>query len=102
MNRFEMLTEFLEVSPLDTFLLYAMGMEYVSRSENEMAVNYFKKVVALDPGYLGAYYQMDKYYEALADLGMAKAAFEKGIAKSAIAADLKTKAEMEQALFLLD
>lgn len=88
----------LETDPQDTFARYALGLEYLSANEPEIAKNYFEEIYALDPNYLAIYYQLGKVYELLGENDKAKKIYEKGIYVAVSHADIHTKSELEQAL----
>ena len=80
-QRLEQLLKMLEESPDDPFLLYAIGMEYIS-TDTESARTYFKELEKKYPDYLPLYftyasflYENEQYEEALkkADKGIALA-----------------------------
>jgi tetratricopeptide (TPR) repeat protein len=62
-SRKEQLLEFLRDEPEDVFLNYAMALEHIRDSDREKAVLLLRKVLALDSGYLAAYYQLGKQME---------------------------------------
>jgi lipoprotein NlpI len=43
--------------PEDPFLHYALAMEWVKEGNIDTGLEQFDRVLALDPGYLGAYFQ---------------------------------------------
>jgi len=58
MNKKERLLSFLESHPNDTFSLYALALEERKDGNIESAETLFKKVISVEPGNLGAYYQL--------------------------------------------
>ena len=62
-NRKQQLLEFLESEPNDTFLKYALALEYIKEENYEQAKTALNEVLTLDKTYLAAYYQLGKIYE---------------------------------------
>ncbi len=97
-SRLEALKKMVEQEPNDSFSRYALGLEYLSVSDNEPAKEMFEELLSMDPNYLAAYYQLGKVYEILDEAEMARKAYEKGIYVAASQNDLHTKSELEEAL----
>lgn len=97
-SRIESLKAILAVDPEDSFSRYALGLEYMSANEHELARNTFEELRTLDPQYTATYYQLGKVYEQLGDDSMARKIYEKGIYVAASHNDMHTKSELEQAL----
>ncbi len=62
-TRLSKLLEFLEVSPQDPFILYAIATEYNVQGDTAQALNYYLKLVNDSPDYVGTYYHLGKLYE---------------------------------------
>ena len=58
------LEAFLETDPMDPFLHYALGLEFLSQGHRSAAIVRFKKLQVEQPGYLPVYYQLGKCLEA--------------------------------------
>ncbi len=101
MNRLESLLELLKAESDDVFLNYALGMEYAALQRRDVAEQQFRKVLALDPGYLGAYYQLGKLLEAW-KTSAAMEIYREGLEKARIKKDHKAVNEFEEAIFLLE
>jgi Tfp pilus assembly protein PilF len=97
-TRLENLKKMLETDPQDTFARYALGLEYASSGENELAREMFEELRVLDPNYVATYYQLGKVYELLGDENGSRKIYEKGMYVAASQGDEHTKAELEQAL----
>jgi tetratricopeptide (TPR) repeat protein len=67
-SRIEQLQEFLKEDSNDSFLKYALALEYVRVEENETARDCFLKLIENDKNYVASYYQLGKLYESLNDL----------------------------------
>ncbi len=102
MNKIDQLQEFLKENPKDTFLRYALALEYVKDNEINLAITIFEELILNDPQYLATYFQ---FGQLLAELGQnirAELVFKNGIEIAKLQNNSKTCQELEQALFLLD
>lgn len=97
-SRLEMLKIMLDEDPGDSFTKYALGLEYMSLNENELARDTFEELRNIDPNYSALYYQLGKVYELLGDEPNARKIYEQGIFVSASKNDMHTKNELEQAI----
>ncbi|MCG9879278.1 MAG: hypothetical protein MH472_01635 [Bacteroidia bacterium] len=57
-TRLQKLLEMHQENPHDTFVLYALGMEYKGLNQNDLSEVFFKKCIQQDPQYIAAYYQL--------------------------------------------
>lgn len=71
-SRLQQLLHMLESSPGDAFLLFAIAKEYENLGEADKTLAFYQKLEADNPGYVGTYYHLGKYYE---QQGMPKKAF---------------------------
>jgi tetratricopeptide (TPR) repeat protein len=92
----------LERQPSDTFLLYGIGMEYKKLDDLPRAIEYFNKVLAVDPGYCYAYYQRAQVQEQAGDVPAAKASYQEGIAAAERVGDAHARSELDGALQMLE
>jgi tetratricopeptide (TPR) repeat protein len=101
MSRIDMLLSYLEKEPNDSFLNYALALEY-SKDNIDKAIEILEKVISNDENYLGAYYQLGKYYEQRNDLLKAISIYKKGkeIAKEQM--NTKTLNELCEALMMIE
>lgn len=88
--------------PNDPFPLYALGLEYLAEEECDKALSFFEKLIAQHPDYLPTYYQIGIALEKLSQTERAEDIYKQGIALAQTTRDFKTKAELEEALSLLD
>lgn len=100
-DKLQQLFKMLEREPQDTFLLYGLGMEYRKLGDNEKAIDYFAKVIAIDPNYCYAYYQKGQAHERAGAIDEARQAFQDGIEAAARAKDTKARDELQAALDML-
>lgn len=101
MSRLESLLELLKSETDDLFLNYALGIEYVALQRHDAAEQQFRKVLALDPGYLGAYYQLGKLLETR-NTSAALEIYREGLEKAQVKKDNKAVNEFGEAIFLLE
>jgi Tfp pilus assembly protein PilF len=97
-SRLEMLKVMVEKDPFDSFAKYALGLEYISNNEIELARKTLEELRTADPNYVALYYQLGKVYELLGDEHSARKIYEQGLFVSASANDLHTKSELKQAI----
>ncbi len=98
MNRKETLLNFLEKSPQDTFLLYAMAMELMSEQDFLKAIEYLLKTKDINSDYLALYYQLGYCYEQIQDEEKAILAYQLGIEIAQKQNEKKTEMELLSAL----
>jgi tetratricopeptide (TPR) repeat protein len=96
--RLERLLNMRQNQPNDVFLLYALALEWMKRGDSEQAIDALQRVIELDPGYLAAYFQLGHLLLDQLQKEVAIGIFEKGIVKAHEAKDLKTLAELKNAL----
>lgn len=84
-SRLERLKDFLDASPNDTFILFALAKEYEKMGDEREALSHFQKLLEVDENYVGAYYHLGKLQEKLGQPHAALTAYVKGmdVAKNA-------------------
>ena len=102
MTRLETLLSYLEKEPNDSFLNYALALEYHKAGDTLKAIELIVQLIARDEKYLGAYYQLGKLYEEQNKLTDAIAIYKKGKAIAAQLNDRKTLGELSEALLMID
>ncbi len=95
-ERLGSLLKFLEETPNDAFLLYAIANEY-KRESPEKSKEYFEKLLDEHPNYLPAYYQAAQLHQELGELGEASELYKAGIVVATQQKELKTLAELQNA-----
>jgi Flp pilus assembly protein TadD len=91
----------LEQQPDDPFLLYALAMEHKKAGEASAAIEHFRRVIQLDPGYCYAYHQIGLIHENAGDTASAKSAYQEGIDAAIRKGDAHAREEIEAALEML-
>jgi len=98
MDRLKQLVAFHEEDPDDSFVRFALAMEYIKLARLEEAKRVFKELVENDPEYVGTYYHLGKLYETLGDTSSALKIYREGIQVSTAASDQHSKAELQSAM----
>lgn len=97
-SRLIQLFSFLERSPLDSFTLYSIGLEYLKMEDYEKARSYFDKVHHHDPDYLGTYYQLAKCLRLLSLDDLAMDIYRQGMERAKAQQKQHTYAELQNEL----
>lgn len=93
--RIQQLIEFLNDTPNDPFLQYALATEYLKIGRTADALRYFQGLRTNHPDYVGTYYHMGKLYEALGMRDDAIAVYEEGMAAAQRKRDNHTLSELQ-------
>ncbi len=78
-ERLEKLFSFLEGSPKDPFLLFAVAKEYEALKNDQEALNYYTKLTEDSPDYTGTYYHLGKLLVKLNRVDDAIAIYKTGM-----------------------
>jgi tetratricopeptide (TPR) repeat protein len=100
-SRIEQLQEFLNEDSNDSFLRYALALEYVRVEKNDTARDCFLKLIKDDENYIATYYQLGKLYESLNDSEKAREIYKKGIKIAQKSENKKTLLELQEAYNML-
>ena len=101
-DRLRQLQQMLEKSPQDTFLLYGIAMEHKKAGEAKPALEYFDRVIALDPGYCYAYHQRGLLHESTGDVEAARRSYREGVEAAKRKGDAHAQGEIQAALDMID
>lgn len=101
-ERLRQLQQMLDKSPRDTFLLYGIAMEHKKAGEVAPALEYFNRVIALDPGYCYAYHQRGLLHESTGDVEAAKRSYREGVEAARRKGDAHAQGEIQAALDMID
>ena len=96
-GRMDQLLKFLEASPNDSFVKFALALEYINQSNDEKALEYFNEILQHDPDYTGTYYHLGKLYERLKDPPSAERVYREGLQRTQ-SKDVRGYRELQQAL----
>ncbi|MGK9118834.1 tetratricopeptide repeat protein [Olivibacter jilunii] len=94
-DRLEQLFKFLEASPNEPFILYAIATEYVKRENSTKALRYFQELVDKRPDYVGTYYHFGKLYESLGRENDAIVTYQRGMDVAKQANDMHAFSELQ-------
>ena len=78
-SRLQQIQKMLESEPNDSFLNYALALEYAKANEIKLAIETLEQIIKMEENYLAAYYQLGKYYELVNDISNAISVYQKGI-----------------------
>jgi tetratricopeptide (TPR) repeat protein len=101
-ERIAKLNEFLKQDPNDTFSLFAMAIELKSLERFSEALDYFERVLAIDPGYVSVYYQKAQILVKLARLDDARITLQTGMPLAVEAGQLHARDRMRELLEILN
>ena len=101
-SRLEILQEFVENDPHDSFSRYALGQEYMNLDRIDKAIVTFERLAETDPDYVAVYYHLGGVLEHAGRKDEAKEIYQKGIAVSDKGGDMHAKGELMEALDMLE
>lgn len=96
-SRIEQLEKFLEQNPDDSFVKYALAMEYIKLGDDATALSFFISVLEKDPDYTGTYYHLGKLYLRMKNRTLAEETYREGM-KRTYGKEQHAYAELQQAL----
>ena len=102
MERLQHIQEMLKSEPDDSFLNYALALEYAKINDINKATQIIEKLLEKEGNYLGAYYQLGKFYEQLEQREFAVTTYKKGIVIAQKLNNKKTLRELNEALMILE
>lgn len=102
MTRIQQILEMLKNEPKDSFLNYALALEYAKTNDLQKAIELIESLLLQDKNYLGAYYQLGSYYEQTGQIKNAIETYKKGIIIAQQTQNRKTLSELKEALMILE
>lgn len=102
MSRLLQIQEMLKSDPDDSFLNYALALEYAKINDVKNAIALIENLLTRDENYLGAYYQLGKYHELEGQKEKAISIYNKGVLIAKKQKNNKTLNELNEALWLLE
>lgn len=102
MSRLEQLLQMLQQEPHDPFLNYAVALEHGKSGNISKAISIIEEILQRDENYLGAYYQLAKYYEEAGEKEKAVSAYRKGMEVAKRQNNRKALGELGTALMMLE
>ena len=97
-SRIEQIKNFLKETPLDTFLNYALAIEYVAIKKTNEAMEIFNKLIETNPEYSATYYHLGKLLLTQNKKAEAIKVFENGIKISMNNNETHAASELKAAL----
>jgi tetratricopeptide (TPR) repeat protein len=95
--RIDQLKEFLKEDPNDSFLIYALSLEYVKENQVNFAIETLLDLNNRNPNYLAVYYQLGKLYQSMGEIEKATVFFDKGMILAKKEGNIKTFSELKEA-----
>lgn len=96
--RITQLLSFLELVPQDAFTLYSLAYEYMNLEEYEVANQYFERLHAAQPDYVGMYYHWGRCLEKMNEPEKAMSVFREGVAVAQRISDTHALAELNNTI----
>ena len=101
-DRLNKIKSFLEETPNEPFLLYALAKEYEKLGEELSAIKAFEHLVENHPEYAGTYYHLGKAYERANEFEKALKIYDKGIAITKKIGDKHALGELSAAKLMIE
>lgn len=101
-NRLDQLMSFLEASPNDGFIIFAIAKEYEKYDDIENAMKYYLELKQKDPKYVGLYYHLGKILEKQEQYQAAFDAYVEGIKVAKAAGDNHALGELATAKMIVE
>ncbi len=96
-TRINQLLKFLSDNPRDSFVKFALALEYGKLGDDEKMLSYFTDIMLTDPDYSGTYYHLGKLYERRNERTAAEQVYREGL-KRTIGKEQKSYQELQEAL----
>ncbi len=97
MDRLQQLLIYLAENPKDSFLQFALALEYLKKGENDEGLKYFEALIENDADYVGTYYHLGKLYNKLGRKKDAENCYTKGLLIATKLNDQHSFAELQNA-----
>ncbi len=98
MNRMDLLRQYLDESPDDPFLIFALAKEFEKIGDDELALEKYRQLKEEHADYVGTYYHLGKLLVRIDQIGDASKVYRKGINVAKAQNDLHSRSELEGAL----
>lgn len=98
MSRLEQIQALLAQTPQDTFLRYALAMEFRSQGQSDAAVETFQTLMQQVPPYVPAYFMCGQALAETGQVDRARAVLREGIERARSQGDLHAAGEMSEFL----
>jgi tetratricopeptide (TPR) repeat protein len=97
MNKISLLTQYLQESPDDPFLHFALAKEYENLDQLDLAIEKYEYLMRLHESYVGTYYHAGKIFEKKSSWPQAMYCYERGIEVARKVGDRHSAAELNEA-----
>ena len=97
MDKITLLNQYLQETPDDPFLHFALAKEYENRDQIDLAIEKYEYLMQAFESYVGTYYHAGKVYEKKSKWTEAMSCYEKGIVIARKAGDRHSAAELSEA-----
>ncbi len=101
-KRIDQLKKFLEESPNDSFLKFAIAKEHEKNKVYDKALKYYLEIYDHEPEYIGLYYHLGKLYETINRRQLALNAYKQGIELGKKNGDFHSVSELNNAKMNLE
>lgn len=102
MTRLAQLRQMLAEEPADAFLRYAISVELAAQGNRTEAIENVQQLLADQPEYLGAYYQLGQWLEQEGKNDEALRIYKAGVQLATKTGNKKTLGELNEAIWLLE
>jgi len=102
MSRLKQLLTFHDEDPEDSFVRFALAVEYVKLGRLAEGLEVFEDLRTHDPRYIGTYYHLGKLYERLDRPDDAADAYRAGMNMAMELTDFHARSELQSALLELE
>jgi Flp pilus assembly protein TadD len=97
-SRLEVLSEFVQMKPKDSFARYGLAMELSKNGDTEKALEHFRKLWEMNPDYTPAYFQAGMLLAKTGQRDSAREVLSQGVQAAVRTNDLHAKSEIESAI----
>ncbi|MCB0660437.1 MAG: hypothetical protein KDC04_05855 [Saprospiraceae bacterium] len=97
-DRIQQLIKLRETDPIDSFVSYALALEYFKVGDFHLSEQIFSDLMVKDPEYVGIYFHFGRLYEAMDDKEKAKKVYQQGILICKKLNDIHSLSELTSAL----
>ena len=101
-QRLTQLLKFLQESPDDPFLLFALAKEYEKLDEINVSLEYYNRLLEEHPDYVGSYYHLGKLFLKLGNVDSALDTYKKGMAIATKEGNIHALSELRGAYLEID
>lgn len=98
MSRKDQIISMLEEAPQDTFLRYALAMEFKSEGDSDQSLKLFNELMEEDPPHVSAFFMAGQQLAAIDQISEAKEVLERGIVNARQQGDSHAAGEMTEFL----